>query len=267
MIWAKDMLKNFRYKHIDRTVGKRIFAGLLVAVLLTGCAGDSSDRSGSKGNRSESASDSLVDLPKLREENSDIFAWLYLPGTEIDCPVVQSSEGDDSFYKSHNAYGDEDPKGAVYTESANLKNMCDFNEVLHGSSAEGAEFQDLEKFLDRTYFEDHDYIYVYIEGNALIYSIFAAYTRENTRLIQQYDFTYASGCQEFLDEIFNTRGMNKNIKEEWDNAVFPENFIITLSTIDPKNPQNQIIVTGVLVGDVRGTIDRYVDYSDPEDEY
>lgn len=262
------MLRDYRYNYIEKskTVGKRIFAVLIVMAMLTGCAGASFGRGGSQAEE-ESTSDSRIDIQKLKEENSDIFAWLYIPDTGIDCPVLQSSDGDDSFYETHNRYKEPDPLGAVHTEAANLKDMCDFNEVLHGSSQEGGQFRDLEKFLDRTYFEEHEYIYVYIEGNALIYSIFAAYTRENTRLIQQYDFTYAKGCQEYLDEIFSSRSMNRNIRDEWEDAVNPGNFIITLSTVDPKDPTSQIVVTGVLVGDVRGTIDRYVDYSDPEDEY
>ncbi|WP_155838106.1 hypothetical protein [Butyrivibrio sp. FCS014] len=45
-----------------------------------------------------------------------------------------------------------------------------------------------------------------------------------------------------------------------------ENFLITLSTRNNDDPSKQTVVIGCLVGDVRGEIDRYIDYSDPEDE-
>ncbi len=258
-----------RNKNIYVKALRRIFASFLAIAVLTGCGlkKDSEDLAG-QGARDETAADSHVDFAKLRELNSDIFAWIYVPDTRIDYPVVQSSEGDDYYYIYHNVNKEEDPKGAIYTEAANLTNMCDFNEVLHGQSPDdGTMFADLGKFLDRPFFEEHPYIYIYMDGNALIYYTFAAYTRNNTRLIQQYDFTYASGCQQFLDEIYDGRSMNKIVRTGWENAVEVDNFIITLTTTNKDDPSRQTVVVGCLVGDVQGVIDRFVDYSDPESEW
>lgn len=40
------------------------------------------------------------DFSLLLKENSDTIGWLYVPGTEIDMPIVQS--GDNDYYLSHN---------------------------------------------------------------------------------------------------------------------------------------------------------------------
>ncbi len=258
-----------RYNYIDRVV-KRIFAAILVFSMLSGCAKAPAepDNASDSGGRNESAADSHVDFQMLTEENKDIFAWIYVPDTGIDYPVCQNMDGDDSFYKTHNWLGEEDPKGAIYTESANLKDMCDFNEVLHGSSPkDGTQFADLQKFLDRAFFEDHEYIYVYTDGNALIYYVFAAFSRSDTRLLEVYDFTKASGCQAFLDEIYENKSMNRMIRTGWEGAVEPDNFIITLTTQNADDPSRQTVVVGCLVGDVRGVIDRVVDYSEDEDDW
>ena len=268
-MWAKVMRKACRYNYVSMNPLKGCFAVMAVAAILTGCgrSGDAVANADNSVVRDESAADSHVDFGSLRRVNSDVFAWLYVPDTDIDYPVVQSSDGDDSFYVTHNLAREEDPKGAIHIEAANLKNMCDFNEVLYGTAPEdGTMFAGLNKFLDRKYFEDHKYIYVYTEGNALIYYVFAAYSRENTKLLSQYDFSYASGCREFLDEIFSARSMNKNVRAGWDKAVEVENFIITLTTPNADDPSKQTVVIGCLVGDVRGEIDRDIDYSDPEDE-
>lgn len=45
----------------------------------------------------ETAIDGEIDFTELKKENSDIFAWIYIPGTDIDFPVLQSTEADD-FY-------------------------------------------------------------------------------------------------------------------------------------------------------------------------
>ena len=262
------MYSDCRYKKIDGKAAKRAIALLAVACLLVGCQSDSDKkRNALEEAKGASSADSHVDFGKLRDINEDIFAWINIPDTNIDYPVVQSSLGDDYYYIDHNVFKEEDPKGAIYTEAANLTNMCDFNEVLHGQSPDdGTMFADLNRFLDRAYFEEHPYIYVYMDGNALIYYTFAAFARNDTRLIQQYDFTYASGCQAFLDEIYNGKSMNRIVRKGWENAVEVDNFIITLTTKNSDDPTKQTVVVGCLVGDLRGVIDRFVDYSVPESD-
>ncbi len=259
-----------RNKKINGKVVKRIFAALLVFVMISGCGSESEKKKKQYEQlmQTETARDSHVDISELKKINEDIFAWVYVPDTRIDYPVVQNSDGDDYYYISHNVFREEDPKGAIYIEAANLTNMCDFNEVLHGQCPEdGTMFADLNKFLDRSFFDKHPYIYVYTDGNALIYYTFAAFMRNDTRLIQQYDFTYAYGCQAFLDEIYSENSMNRFVRTGWENAVEVDNFIITLSTRNSDDPTKQTVVVGCLVGDVKGVIDRYVDYSDPESEW
>ncbi|MBE5830375.1 MAG: class B sortase [Butyrivibrio sp.] len=266
-MWAKQMRGISRYTSIDMKTVKRLLAGILIASLLSGCSAGSEKGKlfGREDEASkESADDSFVDFDKLRDQNEDIFAWIRVPDTNIDYPVVQSSDGDDSFYKNHNVKKEEDGHGAIYIEAANLKDMCDFNEVLHGAStSDGTMFSQLSMFLDKSFFDEHPYVYVYMDGNALIYYVFAAYTRDDTRLLEEYDFTYASGCQAFLDEIYGGRSMDKLIRQGWEDQVQPENFLITLTTLDALSGR-QLIVVGCLVGDVTGQINREMDYGAPE---
>ena len=252
-----------RYIGIDMKTVKRLFVGLLVLVMLCGCSAPwGKDKSAKKADEA-----SIVDFEKLKTQNEDIFAWIRIPDTNIDYPVLQSSDGDDSFYMNHDYLKNEDYRGSIYIEAANMKDMCDFNEVLHGSStSDGTMFSQLNKYLDKNFFDEHPYVYVYMEGNVLIYLVFAAYTREDTRLLAEYDFSYASGCQAFLDEVYYGRNMNKIIREGSENQVEPENFVITLTTKDMLSSK-QLVVVGCLVGDVTGQIDREIDYSDPEEFY
>lgn len=206
----------------------------------------------------ETAKNAQIDFAALKAENPDIFAWIYIPGTKIDYPVLQSEEADD-FYESHNAYGEEDDSGAVYIELANLTNMCDFNTVLHGKTKSGdsGQFSDLYKFDNPDFFEEHELCYLYLDGNVLTYEIFAAYEREDTSLIRTYDFTYLSGCQQFLDDLYGERTMNQNLREGWDDLT-PYHFLITLTTCREDTPGKQFIVIAALMEDAAGTIDRVV---------
>ncbi len=204
----------------------------------------------------ETAHDAEIDFAALQKENPDVFAWLYIPGTDIDCPVLQSEEAD-NYYESHDEFKNENNKGAVYTELANMKSMCDFNTVLHGKGDEGGSFSELYQFANPEFFQSHETIYLYLDENLLTYNVFAAFERDNTSLIRTYDFTYISGCQKFLDDLYGFRNMGKNIREGWED-VTPYHFLITLTTTSQTNPDKQYVVIAALVGDAAGTIDRLV---------
>lgn len=206
----------------------------------------------------ESARDARIDVQALQAENPDVFGWLYIPGTAIDDPVLQSGQADD-YYESHNAYGQKDEDGAVYIELANLTSMCDFNTVLHGRT--GAEatgpFADLYRFADPDFFSEHEKAYLYLDGNVLTYEIFAAYERENTSLLRCYDFTYFDGCERFLDDLYGIRDMTMNLRKGWE-GITPYHFLITLTTQREEDADRQFVVIAILTEDAAGTIDRVV---------
>jgi sortase B len=207
----------------------------------------------------ESAQDAQVDFQALKEENPEIFAWLYIPDTSIDAPVAQSGESDE-YYASHNITKENDENGALYIEAANLTSMCDFNTVIHGNTAEDGEsglFAELYQFSDPNYFDSHEQMYLYLEDNVLTYEIFAAYERENNSLIRTYDFTYLSGCDQFLKDMYGIRSMNMMIRSGWED-VTPYHFLVTLTTSRGKDSDSQFVVLAALIEDPAGTIDRAV---------
>lgn len=250
---------------------------LLAGVALTGCkedtgpadnaeeeeaadAGSLTAETGTDGAGigGESAKDAQIDFSALKEENPDIFAWIYIPGTSIDCPVLQSAQADD-YYENHNAYGQPDEAGAVYIELANLTSMCDFNTILHGKTGADGEgvFADLYQFADPDFFGEHETLYLYLEDNVLTYEIFAAYERENTSLLRSYDFTYLEGCEQFLEDLYGIRDLTMNLREGWE-GVTPYHFLVTLTTQREEEDDRQFVVIAILTQDASGTIDRIV---------
>lgn len=220
---------------------------------------ESAEPAGETGIANETAVDAEIDFEALQAENSEIFGWLHIPDTSIDAPILQSAEGDD-YYETHNALKEEDEGGALYIEAANLSSMCDFNTVIHGRTSEGGEsglFADLYRFADPDFFDSHEQVYVYLDGNVLTYEVFAAFERENTSLIRTYDFTYIAGCSQFLEDVYNIREMSMMIRSGWED-VTPYHFLITLTTSRPESPDKQFVVLAALINDPAGNIDRAV---------
>lgn len=240
----------------------RMFLFLSLVCGLAGCGMDARKASAVAA---ESAADSQIDFAALKEENPHIFAWLYIPGTRIDCPVLQDAETDD-FYSSHNVSRKKDARGAAYIELANVANLCDFNTVIHGNApkkqddrdAASFPFADLSLFADPAFFEEHETMQLYLDGNVLTYEIFAAYERENTSLIRNYDFTDTIGCLLFLKDMYATRDFNMNLREGWD-SVTPYHFLVTLTAHKQNDPERQFVVVAVLTKDEAGTINRVME--------
>ena len=204
----------------------------------------------------ESAVDGQIDFTILQEQNPDIFAWLYIPGTKIDLPVLQSPVSDE-YYITHDVFGDENNTGALYTEMPNLMNMCDFNTVIHGNDLEtNSPFQELHSFEATDFFAEHETFYLYLPDNVLTYEIFAAYYDESGDILRRYDYTTYEGCEAYLEDIYTGRSMNRNFRESWE-GLTPYHFLVTLNG-KARPDGTQYVVTGALIHDEAGKIDRVI---------
>ena len=118
-----------------------------------------------------------VDFAQLQAEAPDIYAWLELPDTGIDDPVLQRA-GADLFYNSHNAYGQYYMCGAVFSQSAyNGRNFDSPMTVLYGHSTvlgQPGAFMELNNYADKAYFDAHQEMRVYMPDGMYVYRIFAA---------------------------------------------------------------------------------------------
>lgn len=192
--------------------------------------------------------DKEVDIASMQKEvNGDIYAWIYIPESAIDYPVLQHPT-DNSYYLNYNIDGSKGYPGCIYTENYNKKDFTDPNTVLYGHNMKnGLMFAGLRKFGDSDYFAEHPYIYVYTKDTLLVYEIFAAYESGDEHILYEHDFTNADTYREYLDGIFKVRSMNANIRESA--VVTEENRILTLSTCIADKPNNRYLVQGVLLNE------------------
>lgn len=209
------------------------------------------------GLSNESAEDSHIDFEMLKKENPDIFAWLYVPGTDIDYPILQSPVSDD-YYKTHTEDGGEGQAGALYTEMPNMMNMCDFNTIIHGIDTEkDSLFAGLHQFEDPDFFDKNDKFYIYLPDNVLTYEVFAAYYDEGSDILRRYDYTTYEGCMDYLEQVYGMREMGKNLREGWEDLT-PYHFLVTLNGSIREEEARQYVVLGVLIEDAAGNIDRVI---------
>lgn len=70
-----------------------------------------------------------LDWDSLHEENQDIYAWIYVPNTTVDYPILQHPT-DNSYYLNYNIDGTKGYPGCIYTEDYNSKDFSDINTVI-----------------------------------------------------------------------------------------------------------------------------------------
>lgn len=186
-----------------------------------------------------------IDFAALKERNPDIYAWITIPDTAVDYPVVQS-EADNTWYLTHTIDGTESPEGAIFTETYNSRDFEDPNTVIYGHDmANGSMFQNLLNYQDRSYFDSHRDVTIYTPDSIRHYRIFAAYLYDDRHLMQSFDFENRAVYQDYLNQIFSVRNMNSCVDTE--QKVSAEDRILTLSTCYGTQADARYLVQAVLV--------------------
>lgn len=188
-----------------------------------------------------------LDWEALWKENEDIYAWIYIPNTNVDYPILQHPT-DDTHYLNYNLDGSKGYPGCIYTESLNHKNFLDYNTVIYGHNMRNQTmFRTLHNFEEDTFFAENPYIYIYTPDGILVYEIFAAYERDDAHVLNTNDFYSESGYQKYLDEVLGMRDMSAHIRSEVE--VTSQNHIITLSTCVSGKSDRRYLVQAVLLND------------------
>ena len=187
-----------------------------------------------------------VDFETLQKENPDIYAWITIPGTDIDYPVVQDST-DNTYYLNHAADTSLSDSGAIYSEKENAKDFDDYLTVLYGHNMkDGSMFAGLHKYEDKTFLKDHKDLTIYTPDSILKYRIFAAYLTDNRHVLMYYNQgTDEESRETYLKDIVEQRNMNASIDTKA--KVDKDSKILTLSTCHAAGKNYRYLVQAYLV--------------------
>lgn len=187
----------------------------------------------------------VVDIKALQEnENEDIYAWIIVPGTVIDYPVLQDPERLD-YYLDHNVDRSSGYPGSIYSQYLNSKEWDDPNTVLYGHNMKnGTMFAGLHKYEDPQFLDENQYIYIFTEGYVRVYHIFGAYEFDNRHLLLAMDMYDPVDFAKYLVEVKGLKGMKDHFLE--DVPVSIEDKLLTLETCIANKPDKRYIVQAVL---------------------
>ena len=186
-----------------------------------------------------------LDWNELAKVNPDIYAWIYIPGTQVYYPVLQHPT-DNTYYLNYNMNGTRGYPGCIYTEKENSKDFTDFNTIMYGHNMRNKTmFETLHYYEDKAFFVNNPYVYVYRGDRVLVYEIFAAYIAGNEHILYSYDFQTQEGRQNYVDQI--EKGTSGNLRD--DVEVTADSHILTLSTCISGKAKNRYLVQAVLLNE------------------
>ena len=187
---------------------------------------------------------SPIDFEELQKLNADIYAWIEIPGTAINYPVVQSPN-DDGYYLNHTIEGQEGYPGTIYTERQNAKDFSDYNTVIYGHNMkDGSMFMGLHAYEDPQYLKEYNEVIIYTPNHQYTYRIFAAVIYNNSHILNSYDFENEEQRQLYLDSIYASRTMQSSIDDSVE--VDTQSKLLTLSTCIGGQPNQRFLVEAVL---------------------
>lgn len=188
-----------------------------------------------------------LNFDELSAVNPDIYAWIYIPGTNVDYPVAQSTrDRDDSFYLSHDVYRDYRFSGTIYSEIKNSLTFHDPVTVLYGHNMlDGSMFATLHYFSDENFFNKHTTCFVQTKDKMLTYLIYAAYVYDDRHILNTFDFSVESDLLGYQNSTLNPRTYSGFVRSGVE--LTKDSKILTLSTCTNGGGNTRYLVQGVLI--------------------
>ena len=179
-----------------------------------------------------------INFEELWQINPEIYAWIEIPGTAINYPIVQSAS-DDLYYLDHTIEGIAGYPGSIYTERINAQDFSDFNTLIYGHDMlDGSMFAGLHAYSDENYLHEHETMVIYTTEHKYTYRIFKALTYDDRHIMGSYDFSDFMQREAYLESIGNS-----------DPEVTKDSRLVTMSTCIADQPYNRFLVEAVLINE------------------
>lgn len=188
---------------------------------------------------------SPVDFNALLEINPDVIGWITVPGTDIDFPILMSTD-DNGYYLTHDIYGEEIISASIFIENYNRPDFSDFNTVVYGHNMnDGSMFGQLHRFEDPDFFAENRTFTVYLPDREINCRIFSARFVGDEHILSVCKNGDRESCEAYIAGIFGDSSGDANTDRS--GLVTADDRIVTLSTCDRYNASRRYVVHGVIL--------------------
>lgn len=190
-----------------------------------------------------------LDWDALHDRNEHIYAWLYVPGTRVDYPVLQHPTEND-YYLHKDLDGNFTWDGNIYSQvEYNGTDWTDYHTVLYGHNrrSNGKMFRSLHNFEDGYFFKVYKNVFIYTEKGVYIYEVYAAYVAGNEHQLATYPISSYDGLMRYVEKCMGEAAETGYYREIPEDEQLGR--ILTLETCNGDDKSVRYVVQAFLVYD------------------
>lgn len=180
-------------------------------------------------------------LADCMEINPDTVAWLTIPDTEIDFPVVQGS--DNAYYLNHNFERISSDLGVPFLDYRCSSHFLDFNSIIYGHHIKGGMmFSGLDYYKQENYFKAHSVGYLTTNDKLYTIHFVACLVSESDSIAYKAVFLTEREKSDYLEQISDKALVLNDFSIEF----LGNKQMITLSTCSYEFEDARTVVIGYL---------------------
>lgn len=169
-----------------------------------------------------------VDWDALKAVNSDVVAWIQIPGTVINYPVYQSD--DNEYYLYTNAEGEYSIGGQIFLDYANTApGLVDYQSIIYGHHLRsGSMFKIIDDMDDQEMFDSVTTVwYVTEDATYQLTPLLLYKTEEDDESAREFTFDSTEDFQAYLSELLDQAETSADNAEE---LISSAEQVLTLCT-------------------------------------
>ena len=166
-----------------------------------------------------------IDFESLKQKNPDTIAWLKVNGTDIEYPVVKTTNND--YYMTHSFDKSYNSSGWAFMDYKNKCDGTDKNMVIYGHNRrDGSIFGTLQNILTEEWQNNSENFKIpfITENEKAEYQVFSVYKIEKEDYYITTNFGNNTEFKKFIDEI------KSRSEKDFGIEVTENDNILTLST-------------------------------------
>lgn len=181
--------------------------------------------------KAQDKAEKILKLEELNNQYEDVVAWLDIPGTSINYPVVQAE--DNIYYLDHTYKKTYSARGSIFLDKDVNFEKPSNNFLIYGHrSKSGAMFEGLLKYENESFYKEHKIINFSTLKEEAEYEILAVfrskvYNKSDTNVFRYYFFINAENETEYNNFVENAK--KASLYDTGVNASYGEQ-LLTLST-------------------------------------
>lgn len=200
----------------------------------------------------ETKTERMLQLEELQKENEEIIGWLEIEGTNINYPVLQTS--DNEYYLTHNYKKEKASTGSIFLDKDFDLINGSSNYLIYGHrNKSGLMFEDLIKYAKEDFYKEHTKIKFTTNKDDSIYEILSVfysrvYYKSEQNVFRYYYFVNANNEQEYNDFVNNAKKVSL-----YDTGVTAKygDQLLTLSTCEYSQEDGRFAVVCKKIEDVQ----------------